>query len=176
MGNWGSRGLARRSSASFVTFLMDIYCTAVENRVGSNGAGSILFNSIPFYSFIERKNKNKNKSFNLMFRLSFFLSFFLFFCRFHLNILLFVLCRNLGVQGYEVWRNPQLYMVGAQPLCTQIPGLSPGKSPLYHLPTHPFIQSFLIPLSQSQSQQVRRNCVNFIKITCRLLGEEQELE
>ena len=48
MGNWGSRGLARRSSASFVTFLMDIYCTAVENRVGSNGAGSILFNSILF--------------------------------------------------------------------------------------------------------------------------------
>ena len=41
--------------------------------------------------------------------------------------------RNLGVQGYEVWRNPQLYMVGAQPLCTQIPGLSPGQSKLCQL-------------------------------------------
>ncbi|XP_065580865.1 protein Wnt-5b-like [Artemia franciscana] len=40
---------------------------------------------------------------------------------------------NLGVQGYEVWRNPQLYVVGAQPLCTQIPGLSPGQSKLCQL-------------------------------------------
>jgi len=40
---------------------------------------------------------------------------------------------NLGVQGYEVWRNPQLYMVGAQPLCTQIAGLSPGQSKLCQL-------------------------------------------
>lgn len=40
---------------------------------------------------------------------------------------------NLGVQGYEVWRNPQLYMVGAQPLCTQIPGLSPGQAKLCQL-------------------------------------------
>lgn len=44
-----------------------------------------------------------------------------------------MLSRNLGVQGYEVWRNPQLYMVGAQPLCTQIPGLSPGQAKLCQL-------------------------------------------
>lgn len=37
------------------------------------------------------------------------------------------------MQGYEVWRNPQLYMVGAQPLCTQIPGLSPGQAKLCQL-------------------------------------------
>jgi wingless-type MMTV integration site family, member 5 len=50
-----------------------------------------------------------------------------------MKILCFDLRRNLGVQGYEVWRNPQLYMVGAQPLCTQIPGLSPGQSKLCQL-------------------------------------------
>ena len=48
-------------------------------------------------------------------------------------LLFFFSDRNLGVQGYEVWRNPQLYMVGAQPLCTQIAGLSPGQSKLCQL-------------------------------------------
>ncbi|XP_066963899.1 protein Wnt-5b-like [Macrobrachium rosenbergii] len=40
---------------------------------------------------------------------------------------------NLGLQGYEVWRNPQIYLIGAQPLCTQIPGLSPGQTKLCQL-------------------------------------------
>lgn len=48
-------------------------------------------------------------------------------------IVIIIIIRNLGVQGYEVWRNPQLYMVGAQPLCTQIPGLSPGQAKLCQL-------------------------------------------
>lgn len=40
---------------------------------------------------------------------------------------------NLGLQGYEVWRNPQIYLIGAQPLCTQIAGLSPGQTKLCQL-------------------------------------------
>ncbi|KAK3875049.1 hypothetical protein Pcinc_020058 [Petrolisthes cinctipes] len=40
---------------------------------------------------------------------------------------------NLGLQGYEVWRNPQIYLIGAQPLCTQIPGLSAGQKKLCQL-------------------------------------------
>ncbi|GAB6029241.1 Protein Wnt-5b [Chamberlinius hualienensis] len=40
---------------------------------------------------------------------------------------------NLGMQGLEVWRTPQMYIVGAQPLCTQIPGLSPGQTKLCQL-------------------------------------------
>lgn len=41
--------------------------------------------------------------------------------------------RNLGLQGYEVWRNPQIYLIGSQPLCTQIPGLSLGQTKLCQL-------------------------------------------
>ncbi|CAL4066682.1 unnamed protein product [Meganyctiphanes norvegica] len=40
---------------------------------------------------------------------------------------------NLGLQGFEVWRNPQIYLIGAQPLCTQIQGLSPGQTKLCQL-------------------------------------------
>ena len=36
-------------------------------------------------------------------------------------------CRNLGVQGIDVMKNPQIYMVGAQPICTRLQGLSPGQ-------------------------------------------------
>ncbi|XP_018010477.1 protein Wnt-5a [Hyalella azteca] len=40
---------------------------------------------------------------------------------------------NLGMQGQEVWLNPQIYLIGAQPLCTQIPGLSAGQKKLCQL-------------------------------------------
>ena len=32
------------------------------------------------------------------------------------------------MQGFESWRNPQLYIIGAQPVCNQIRGLSPGQT------------------------------------------------
>lgn len=45
----------------------------------------------------------------------------------------FFFCRNLGLQGLDVWRNPQLYIIGAQPMCTQVDGLSNGQIKLCQL-------------------------------------------
>ena len=39
-----------------------------------------------------------------------------------------IFCRALGMQSVDVWNNPQLYLVGAQPVCTQIRGLSVGQT------------------------------------------------
>ncbi|XP_067684762.1 protein Wnt-5a-like [Haliotis asinina] len=42
---------------------------------------------------------------------------------------------NLGVRPFDTWRNPQLYILGATPLCTQLKGLSAGQTKfcqLYH--------------------------------------------
>ena len=41
--------------------------------------------------------------------------------------------RNLGLQGLDVWQNPQLYIIGAQPMCTQVDGLSNGQIKLCQL-------------------------------------------
>ncbi|XP_023215183.1 protein Wnt-5b-like [Centruroides vittatus] len=40
---------------------------------------------------------------------------------------------NLGIQGIDILRNPQAYMLGAQPLCTQLKGLSRGQTKLCYL-------------------------------------------
>jgi len=40
---------------------------------------------------------------------------------------------NLGMQGLDVWRNPQIYVVGTSPLCSRISGLSPGQKRLCQL-------------------------------------------
>ena len=32
-----------------------------------------------------------------------------------------------------MWRNPQLYIIGAQPICQQVRGLSPGQTKLCQL-------------------------------------------
>ncbi|XP_037093088.1 protein Wnt-5b-like [Pollicipes pollicipes] len=40
---------------------------------------------------------------------------------------------NLGMQGLDVWRNPQIYVVGTSPLCGRISGLSPGQRKLCQL-------------------------------------------
>ena len=37
------------------------------------------------------------------------------------------------MQGLDVWRNPQIYVVGTSPLCGRIPGLSPGQRKLCQL-------------------------------------------
>lgn len=37
---------------------------------------------------------------------------------------------ELGLQGFEAWKNPQLYILGAQPICTQLRGLSAGQKGL----------------------------------------------
>ncbi|KAF0298754.1 Protein Wnt-5b [Amphibalanus amphitrite] len=41
--------------------------------------------------------------------------------------------RSLGLQGLDVWRSPQMYVVGTSPLCARIPGLSPGQRRLCQL-------------------------------------------
>jgi len=40
---------------------------------------------------------------------------------------------NLGIQGFDVWRNPQLYIIGSQPICQQVQGLSSGQTKLCQL-------------------------------------------
>lgn len=40
---------------------------------------------------------------------------------------------NLGMHGLDVWRNPQLYILGSQPICGQVRGLSPGQTKLCQL-------------------------------------------
>ncbi|XP_043218569.1 protein Wnt-5b-like [Amphibalanus amphitrite] len=40
---------------------------------------------------------------------------------------------SLGLQGLDVWRSPQMYVVGTSPLCARIPGLSPGQRRLCQL-------------------------------------------
>jgi hypothetical protein len=37
------------------------------------------------------------------------------------------------MQGADVWRQPQMYMVGSQPICVQAKGLTPGQQKLCHL-------------------------------------------
>ena len=37
------------------------------------------------------------------------------------------------MQGLDVWRNPQIYVVGTSPLCGRIPGLSAGQRKLCQL-------------------------------------------
>ncbi|KAL8585853.1 Protein Wnt-5a [Nucella lapillus] len=42
---------------------------------------------------------------------------------------------HLGMHSLETWRNPQLFILGAAPMCTQLKGLSPGQikfCQLYH--------------------------------------------
>ncbi|XP_055938520.1 protein Wnt-5b-like [Argiope bruennichi] len=40
---------------------------------------------------------------------------------------------NLGLQGIDVLRNPQAYLLGAQPLCSRLSGLSRGQTKLCYL-------------------------------------------
>ncbi|CAH1784942.1 unnamed protein product [Owenia fusiformis] len=40
---------------------------------------------------------------------------------------------SLGMNGFEAWRNPQLFILGAQPVCTHLRGLSPGQTKLCQL-------------------------------------------
>ncbi|XP_014674118.1 PREDICTED: protein Wnt-5b-like, partial [Priapulus caudatus] len=37
---------------------------------------------------------------------------------------------NLGYQGFDILKNPQFYLVGAQPACSTLSGLSPGQTKL----------------------------------------------
>ncbi|PRD34395.1 UNVERIFIED_CONTAM: Protein Wnt-5a [Trichonephila clavipes] len=43
------------------------------------------------------------------------------------------LIRNLGLQGIDVLRNPQAYLLSAQPLCSRLSGLSRGQTKLCYL-------------------------------------------
>ncbi|XP_076334211.1 protein Wnt-5b-like [Tachypleus tridentatus] len=40
---------------------------------------------------------------------------------------------NLGLQGIDILRNPQAYLLGTRPLCTQLAGLSRGQTKLCYL-------------------------------------------
>lgn len=74
----------------------------------SGGVDEPTFNFVSFYCFTYQK----------------IISYY-----FHIHSCKYLfMCRNLGMQGIDVWKSPELYMIGAQPLCTQIPGLSPGQS------------------------------------------------
>ena len=36
--------------------------------------------------------------------------------------------RNLGIRGWDVWNNHQVYIIGAQPICHKIQSLSAGQT------------------------------------------------
>uniref|UniRef100_A0AAU7E8Y1 Protein Wnt n=1 Tax=Terebratalia transversa TaxID=34513 RepID=A0AAU7E8Y1_TERTR len=70
---------------------------------------------------------------------------------------------NLGLQSFDAWKNSQLYILGAQPTCNQLPGLSHGQKrmcSLYydHMPAVSHGAKLGIQECQYQFKGRRWNC------------------